>query len=175
LPTGEAAGWREGRIQQSKPPFVSSSLTLSTKKQQDRRGQQAVNTGNDLVQDTHKPALAPAQAQRLIKLLGLLGSDHDGEVAAAGRHADRLVRESGLTWSDIIAVKRELEQRFPRVRAHRYERSINATLRDGAGVLSQWEVQFLNSLLGRNRFTDKQASKFSEILYKVAQARRSAA
>ena len=29
---------------------------------------------------------------RLAKLLGLLGSDHDGEIAAAGRAADRLRR-----------------------------------------------------------------------------------
>jgi hypothetical protein len=48
-------------------------------------------------------ALAAADRDRLAKLLGLLGSAFDGEVANAGRLADRLVRTAGLTWPDIIA------------------------------------------------------------------------
>src|SRR4051812_2433984 len=39
---------------------------------------------------------------RLVKLLGMLGSDHDGEIAAAGRAADRLVRQAGVRWRDVI-------------------------------------------------------------------------
>ena len=49
--------------------------------------------------------------ERLIKLLGLLGSDHNGEIAAAGRVADALIRDAGVTWADVIApetVQREL-------------------------------------------------------------------
>jgi hypothetical protein len=42
-------------------------------------------------------------AQRLVRLLGMLGSAHDGEVANAGRMADRLIREHGLTWPQVIA------------------------------------------------------------------------
>ena len=49
--------------------------------------------------------------ERLIKLLGLLGSAHNGEIAAAGRMADALIRDAGVTWADVIAsetVQREL-------------------------------------------------------------------
>ena len=49
--------------------------------------------------------------ERLIKLLGLLGSDHNGEIATAGRMADALIRDAGVTWADVIApetVQREL-------------------------------------------------------------------
>jgi len=49
--------------------------------------------------------------ERLIKLLGLLGSDHNGEIASAGRMADALIRDDGATWADVIAretVQREL-------------------------------------------------------------------
>ena len=49
--------------------------------------------------------------ERLIKLLGLLGSDHNGEIAAAARMADALIRDAGVTWADVIApetVQREL-------------------------------------------------------------------
>jgi hypothetical protein len=44
-------------------------------------------------------------AQRLTRLLGMLGSEHDGEVVNAGRMADRLVRERGLTWYSVILPK----------------------------------------------------------------------
>src|SRR5262245_9013681 len=47
--------------------------------------------------------LAPEATERLIKLLGMLGSAHDGERAAAGLKAHELIRRHGLQWSDIIA------------------------------------------------------------------------
>jgi hypothetical protein len=46
--------------------------------------------------------LAPDALDRLIKLLGMLGSAHDGERAAAGLKAHEFIRRHGLTWSDII-------------------------------------------------------------------------
>jgi hypothetical protein len=39
---------------------------------------------------------------RLTALLGMLGSDHDGEVVNAGRLATTLIRSSGLTWNDVV-------------------------------------------------------------------------
>ncbi len=44
---------------------------------------------------------------RLAKLCGMLGSNHDGERASAGLLADRLVREAGLTWADVIGAPSE--------------------------------------------------------------------
>jgi hypothetical protein len=46
--------------------------------------------------------LDPRSAERLVKLLGMLGSNHDGERAAAALKANALVREHGLVWSDVI-------------------------------------------------------------------------
>ena len=40
---------------------------------------------------------------RLIKLLGMLGSEHAGEVTNAGRMVDSLVRGLGLTWDNVLA------------------------------------------------------------------------
>ncbi len=45
--------------------------------------------------DTHS-------AERLTKILGMLGSNSDGERAIAARMADQLVRDLGLTWADIV-------------------------------------------------------------------------
>jgi hypothetical protein len=51
------------------------------------------------------PASATTIA-RLVKVLGMLGSPHVGEGAAAGLKADQLVKQLGLRWPDIIAVER---------------------------------------------------------------------
>lgn len=39
---------------------------------------------------------------RLSRLLGMMGSNADGEALNAARAADRLVRQHGLTWPDVI-------------------------------------------------------------------------
>jgi hypothetical protein len=46
--------------------------------------------------------LDPQTADRLIKLLGMLGSVHAGERAVAGLKASQLLRERGLQWRDVI-------------------------------------------------------------------------
>ncbi|MGK9167311.1 hypothetical protein KXR53_13485 [Inquilinus limosus] len=43
---------------------------------------------------------------RLIRILGMLGSDHAGERAAAALAADKLVRAGGWSWSDLLAPAR---------------------------------------------------------------------
>ena len=44
----------------------------------------------------------PFSHQRLISILGMLGSAHDGERAAAAQAATKMVRDAGLTWDRII-------------------------------------------------------------------------
>ena len=46
--------------------------------------------------------LTPETADRLAKLLGMLGSVHPGERAAAALKADELLKREGLRWSDVI-------------------------------------------------------------------------
>ena len=40
---------------------------------------------------------------RLARLLGMMGSQHDGEALNAARLADKLVREQGITWFNVIS------------------------------------------------------------------------
>lgn len=49
-------------------------------------------------------ALPSPDAQRLAKLLGMLGSAHDGEVIAAARQAEKLIRKHGATWPGILGI-----------------------------------------------------------------------
>jgi len=44
----------------------------------------------------------PFDKARLIKLLGMLGSDHDGERASAALLATRMLKEAGLVWADLV-------------------------------------------------------------------------
>jgi hypothetical protein len=85
--------------------------------------------------------LESAPHARLIKFLGLLGSEHDGEIANAGRMADRLVKTHGVSWDAIIIPARD----------HLWDwrqaaREILASERE-----SEWERSFCWSLVGRWR------------------------
>lgn len=48
------------------------------------------------------PILHPTARDRLVKLLGLLGSEHIGERATAAQMASRLLQDCGLTWADVF-------------------------------------------------------------------------
>jgi hypothetical protein len=40
---------------------------------------------------------------KLAKVLGMLGSRHDGEVVTAGRSAHILLKDAGVTWTEVLA------------------------------------------------------------------------
>lgn len=46
--------------------------------------------------------LPEAQARRLVQILGMLGSNADGEVVNAARKADRMLREAKLSWAELL-------------------------------------------------------------------------
>lgn len=52
--------------------------------------------------DTMARPLTAAERTKLVGILGRLGSDHDGERAAAGLLASRLLRSRGLCWDDLL-------------------------------------------------------------------------
>lgn len=43
--------------------------------------------------------------RRLVKVLGMLGSRHDGEVLAAARLAQHMLGQSKTSWGDLLGVK----------------------------------------------------------------------
>jgi hypothetical protein len=42
---------------------------------------------------------------RLVKVLGMLGSQHDGEVLAAARLAQYMLGQAKMSWADLLNVK----------------------------------------------------------------------
>jgi hypothetical protein len=57
--------------------------------------------------------LRPGDRERLIKLLGLLGSDFDGEISAAGRKAAEFLRQRKLMWTMFCRRSRHPRRRHP--------------------------------------------------------------
>ena len=48
--------------------------------------------------------VTPAERERLARILGMLGSEHAGERAAAGLQAEAFRKKHGLTWADLLAL-----------------------------------------------------------------------
>ena len=46
--------------------------------------------------------LAPTVVDRFVKVAGMLGSDHDGEILNAARAGTKLLWDAGLTWRDAL-------------------------------------------------------------------------
>jgi len=46
--------------------------------------------------------MAELDRERLAAVLGMMGSDHDGEALTAARTACRLLKAAGLTWPQVI-------------------------------------------------------------------------
>jgi hypothetical protein len=113
--------------------------------------------------------LDPQTADRLIKILGLLGSVHAGERAVAGLKASQLLRERGLQWRDVIHVpiadhygeetesfEEDWEPRrrycLQRARLHTIkERGFLINIADWNGPLTQRQQAWLDNIYARLR------------------------
>ena len=112
--------------------------------------------------------LTPPERTRLVGILGMLGSAHDGERAAAGLLAARLLRDRGLCWDDLILVGGGA-QRVPGIAQE--ERSAWPPGQDNLvlclrwlGELSPWEISFVSDLRRKRRpLTPAQAAKLAQI------------
>jgi hypothetical protein len=111
---------------------------------------------------------------RLAKLLGMLGSDHDGEILAAARQAERLRSEARLTWADILA---PALQQPPRPQQHSpTPAQVVDFVLDHAEVLTDWEINFAKSIRHqRSRLSPKQREVLDRPVEKAHRAEARAA
>ena len=120
---------------------------------------------------TAVPRLTPAFADKLVKVLGLLGSAHDGEVAAAGRRADAMVKGTGLSWDEVItpAAPAPVPPRRPqrRWRKPTSPGDAAALCLQWPEVLTDWETNFCRSIVGRRRISAKQTVVLERLARKV--------
>ncbi len=107
-------------------------------------------------------ALPAAQRNRLVKLLGMLGSEHAGERDAAGLAASRLLQQHRVTWRDLLTpapVHREPLQSTWRVTCEK--------LMARANDLRPWERKFVADLPNFRRISTKQRYVLAEIAGRV--------
>ncbi|MGH9553466.1 MAG: hypothetical protein ACRD3W_29055, partial [Terriglobales bacterium] len=96
------------------------------------------------------------QLNKLIKLLGMLGSAHAGERAAAGLKATELLRSLDMSWEDVILPQQKMliGPKEPKDRTGIGTKL--ALLRDNIDQLSKWERKFVRSLSRFHRLSPKQ-------------------
>ncbi len=100
---------------------------------------------------------SPGLREKLSKILGMLGSDHAGERASAGAAANRMVRDAGLTWPDVIGrtdVGGEGHHRVWREPSNDREAVVICLAFDE--VLTDWEIRFCRSIIKQKRLSEKQ-------------------
>ncbi|HTS09102.1 MAG TPA: hypothetical protein VMP68_26285 [Candidatus Eisenbacteria bacterium] len=129
--------------------------------------------------------LPQTQRDKLIRILGMLGSDFDGERASAGVLASNLLKSLGLTWEDVIAKIAEENPKQEQARQQQYNsydpyqyktyddyahwRTKLWFLRDNDDLLSDWETGFVESLNRRTRITPRQEEILDQIYSKIRQ------
>lgn len=102
--------------------------------------------------------------RRISIILGMLGSEHVGERAAAGLKADQMVRAAGLTWDSLVAVRRtdeasERDWREPDDLATAIE-----VARRYQDHFNRWERRFIESVDARELLTTKQIKHIERLV-----------
>ena len=91
-------------------------------------------------------ALAPGQRDKLVRVLGMLGSEHMGERAAAALAADKLLRSVGVTWAEVIGEQPVSSgYGFSASPVPDYVSDLQACGRR-SDLLTKWEVTFVTGL-----------------------------
>jgi hypothetical protein len=95
--------------------------------------------------------------EQLARVLGMPGSDHDGEVAAAGRQAERIRRQADMTWSEVLSPPAAPRQLSVAGRHWSAAEALDLYI-DHQDLLSDWERQFVASICRRpiHRLSRKQ-------------------
>ncbi len=105
--------------------------------------------------------MTDAQRTKLIGVLGRLGSPFDGERAAAGLLATRLLAGAGLTWDALIGRN---GQRPIRDRAAGEQRAAAiAACQQRHQWLTPWEREFLHGVRHRRTLSAKQLAMLLQI------------
>ncbi len=101
-------------------------------------------------------SLDPATRNRLIGVLSRLASDFDGERAAAGLLATRLMKSHGVSWDDLLPVTPSIQTQTD------YRADLTLCLHNML-ELTPWESEFVRSVATRGRLSPKQVSVVQRI------------
>jgi hypothetical protein len=109
--------------------------------------------------------LAPRTAELLIRVCGMLGSDHAGEAANAARQATRIIQEHGQTWEGLL---RPIIAAAPSRRGPSSDWRVDATIcLARADLLTAWERGFVANLMRLRRRSPKQEAILARLVERV--------
>lgn len=111
--------------------------------------------------------------RKLVGVLGMLGSAHDGERASAALKASDMLRRAGVTWAELIAPRSAVSLDPDAAHGNGW-RVLAVAVLEYPGLLDAEETRFLKSILGWRKITPKQADWLHRIAVKVAAAGGSA-
>jgi hypothetical protein len=114
---------------------------------------------------------------KLVKVLRMFGSDHDGEVTSAARRAHHILKTHALDWDDLIIQEgRRSEPRQERNKPPRHdpdddEADLIHRCAERPKCLSAWEQDFIRSIgesiIEWGRLTPKQRAILDRIVNKL--------
>jgi hypothetical protein len=111
----------------------------------------------------------PDTRRRLVGVLGLLASNHDGERAAAGLLATRILKTANVTWESLIP-----ERPLVIHKATHPAGSVGETFRADfdlcrrrPDLLTAWERTFLESVAPRMSLSKKQMDVMRDLFARV--------
>jgi hypothetical protein len=118
--------------------------------------------------------MADVDRDKLVKILRMFSSDHDGEVASAARRAHALLKAHALDWDDlIIPVGRHTYERQPPPPppSNGDEADMIHHCAERGVCLTPWEREFIqsisDSILEWGRLTTKQRAVLDRIVNKL--------
>jgi hypothetical protein len=99
--------------------------------------------------------------RKLVRVLRMLSSEFDGEVAAAGRAANTMLEKAGISWAEVVAPD------DPPAPPINVDELIRFCLAWGA-ALTVWERDFLRSIeRQRQPLSNKQQATLIKIVDRV--------
>jgi len=111
---------------------------------------------------------AVVQSEKLAAVLGMLGSAHDGEALNAARLAERMRRQAGVTWQELLAAyQQERASSPPPERRPPDWRVMIGECQCRPDLLSEWERRFVRSLSCQSRLSCKQLAVLTKLAAKV--------
>ena len=113
-------------------------------------------------------AQLPAVLDKLAKVCARFGSDFDGERSTAAKLADRMVKDAGLTWEQVLSPSGSKTRRDTWQEPHDLQSAV-AICSAFSGCLSEWERRFIAGVADSRSLSRKQEQVLERL---VGKARR---